>query len=206
LDGESHEAQLLREAWNSAVTSRWSFVVTTRPDMSMAAAPNADYSVVVRFQLKSGMDARFAALWNETILPALSASGNQRTAVFQTVQGGLSGEYFAITPLTNMTALDGPGRFSSLSPQEAAALIAEVGEFLVEFETNIVRTEHDHKLWLTWFAALEVLAPTVRMEGLKIDLSILHYPSLRHLESILDSESDFSFRLPPEFHPLKTVI
>lgn len=143
LDGESVEAQMLRESWNSAVTSRRSFVVTSRPDMSMAAAPNADYSVVVRFQLKSGMEQRWVALWKETILPALTASGQKGTSVFQTVQGGKNGEFYALTPLENMAALDGPGPFSSMTPAEGAALTAQVSELLEEYETNITRTDHE---------------------------------------------------------------
>lgn len=143
LDGDSVEAQMLRESWNSAVVSRRSFVVTSRPDMSMAGAPNADYSVVVRFQLKSGMEQRWVALWNSTILPALAASGNRGTAVFQTVQGGRNGEFFALTPLENMAALDGPGPFSSMSPAEGAALTAQVSELLEMYETNVTRTDHD---------------------------------------------------------------
>ncbi len=143
LDGNSIEAQMMRETWNSAVTSRRSFIVRSRPDMSMPAAPNADYSVVVRFQLKSGMEQQWVALWNTEILPALTASGGRGTSVFQTVQGGLNGEFFALTPLANMAALDGPGPFSALSPQEGAALSAKVSALLEEYETNITRTDHD---------------------------------------------------------------
>jgi len=111
--------------------------------MSMPAAPNADYRVVVRFQLKSGMEQRWVALWNEEILPALSASGGRGTSVFQTVQGGKNGEFFALTPLANMASLDGPGPFSALSPQQAAMLTAKVSELLEEYETNITRTDHE---------------------------------------------------------------
>lgn len=143
LSGNSLEAQMQREAWNSAVTSRRSFVVRSRPDMSMPAAPNADYSVVVRFQLKSGVEQQWVALWQETILPALTASGGVGTSVFQTVQGGKNGEFFALTPLANMAALDGPGPFSSLTPAQAAALSAQVSELLEEYETNITRTDHE---------------------------------------------------------------
>ena len=143
LDGDSVEAQMLREAWNSAVTSRRSFVVTTRPDMNMAPAPNEDYSVVVRFQVKSGKAPQFEALWKSTIRPALVASGQKGTSVFQTLQGGMNGEYFALTPLVNMAALDGPGPFSSMSPEEGAALTAQVSELLEEYETNIARTDHE---------------------------------------------------------------
>ena len=143
LDGDSIEAQMLREAWNASVTSRSSFVVTSRPDMSMPGAPNADYSVVVRFQVKSGMGAQWESLWKSTILPALSASGGTGTSVFQTVQGGKNGEYFALTPLANMAALDGPGPFSSLSPEQGAALTAKVSGLLEEYETNIARTDHE---------------------------------------------------------------
>ncbi len=143
LDGGSIEAQMLREAWNASVTSRRSFVVTSRPDMSMPGVPNADYSVAVRFQVKSGMGAQWEALWKSTILPALSASGGVGTSVFQTVQGGKNGEYFALTPLANMAALDGPGPFSALSPEEGAALAAKVSALLEEYETNISRTDHE---------------------------------------------------------------
>jgi hypothetical protein len=143
LAGDSVEAQMLRESWNSAVASRRSFVVTSRPDMSMPAAPNADYSVVVRFQLKSGMEQQWVALWNSTILPALAASGGTGTSVFQTVQGGKNGEFFALTPLESMADLDGPGPFSSMSPAEGAALTAKVSELLEEYETNITRTDHE---------------------------------------------------------------
>ena len=118
-------------------------MVTSRPDMSMQGAPNADFSVAVRFQVKSGMGAQWEALWKSTILPALTASGGKGTSVFQTVQGGKNGEYFALTPLANMAVLDGPGPFSSLSPQEGAALTAKVSELLEEYETNITRTDHE---------------------------------------------------------------
>lgn len=143
LDGDSADAQMLRETWNSAVTSRKSFVIRSRPDMSMTGAPNADYSLVVRFQLKSGMEQRWVALWNQSILPALEASGQRGTSVFQTVQGGKNGEFFALTPLANMADLDGPGPFSSMTPAEGAALTAQVSELLEEYETSITRTDHE---------------------------------------------------------------
>ena len=143
LDGDSVDARMLREAWNSAISSRKSFVVTSRPDMSMAPAPNADFSVVVRFQLKSGVEQQWVALWKSTILPALAASGGVGTSVFQTLQGGKNGEFFALTPLENMASLDGPGPFSSLSPEQGAALTAQVSELLEEYETNITRTDHE---------------------------------------------------------------
>jgi hypothetical protein len=143
LDGGTVEAQMLREAWNSAVTSRRSFVITSRPDMNMAPAPNADYSLVVRFQVKSGKAPQFEALWKSTIRPALVASGQKGTSVFQTLQGGRNGEYFALTPLANMAALDGPGPFSSMTPEEGARLTAQVSELLEEYETNITKTDHE---------------------------------------------------------------
>lgn len=142
LDGDSIEARMMRETWNSAVVSRRSFEVTSRPDMSMSTAPNADYSVVVRFQLKSGMEQQWVALWNEEILPALVASCSRGTSVFQTLQGGKNGEFFALTPLASMAALDGPGPFSSLTPEQGAALTAKVSVLLEEYETNITRTDY----------------------------------------------------------------
>ena len=143
LDGDSVEAQMLREAWNSAVTSRRSFVITTRPDMNMEPAPNADYTTVVRFQVKAGKAQQFEAMWKSMIRPALVASGQKGTSVFQTVQGGRQFEYFALTPLANMAALDGPGPFSSMNPEEGAALTAQVSELLEEIETSITRTDHE---------------------------------------------------------------
>lgn len=143
LGGESLEAQMTRENWNSAIVSRRSFVVTTRPDMSMPDAPNADYSINVRFEVKAGKVPQFVELWNDKILPALAASGSQGTSVFQTVQGGNTSEFYALTPLANMAGLDGPGPFSSMSPAEAAEIGAQVSELLVEFETIISRTDHE---------------------------------------------------------------
>lgn len=143
LAGDSLEQQMIRENWNSAVVSRRSFVVAARPDMSMPAAPNEDYSVNIRFQVKAGKIPQFVALWTDKILPALVASGGQGMSVFQTVQGGTNGEFFALTPLANMAALDGPGPFSGVSPEEAAEIGALTSELLVEFETIISRTDHE---------------------------------------------------------------
>lgn len=40
------------------------------------------------------------------VLPALGGSGIQGTSVFMTVQGGKQGEYFALTPLADMSDLE----------------------------------------------------------------------------------------------------
>ena len=64
--------------------------------------------------------------------------------MFQTVTGGLVGEFFSVTPVANFASADGPGPFGGLTPQDAGALNADLSNLLDELE--IVYNSVDQEL------------------------------------------------------------
>jgi len=138
------EGQLALDIWSETVQSRRSFIVTSRPDMSLPPTPQTGLTVQYRFQVKMGMIPQFVALWNGRVIPALQSSGVEGTAMFQTVTGGLVGEFFSVTPVANFASADGPGPFGGLTPQDAGALNADLSNLLDELE--IVYNSVDQEL------------------------------------------------------------
>jgi len=137
------EGQLALDIWSETVQARRSFIVTSRPDMSLPAEPQTGLTVQYRFQVKMGMIPQFVALWNGSVIPALQTSGFTGTAVFQTILGGRIGEFFALTPVANFASADGPGPFGGLAPQDAAALNAELSNLLDELEIVYNRVDQE---------------------------------------------------------------
>ena len=137
------ENQLVQATFPQTIQSRRSFIVTSRPDMSMAPQPQTGLTAAYRFQVKSGMIPDFVQLWSSKVIPALTASNIVGTAVFQTVQGGRVGEFFSLTPIANFASMDGAGPFSGISPQEALALNLEMASLLDEMEVNYNRVDMD---------------------------------------------------------------
>jgi hypothetical protein len=137
------EGQLALNLWAQTVQARRSFIVTSRPDMSMAAQPQTGLTVVYRFRVTIGKIPQFVALWNEKVIPALETSNITGTRVFQTVSGGLIGEFYSLTPVANFATADGPGPFSGLEPQEAQALNMEMTALLDEMELTYNRVDQE---------------------------------------------------------------
>ena len=137
------EGQLALELWAKTVQARRSFIVTSRPDMSLPVEPQTGLTVVYRFQVKSGMIPQFVTLWNEKVIPALQASNVVGTQVFQTIQGGLIGEFYSLTPIPDFASADGPGPFSGLEPQAAGALNLELATLLDELEITYNRVDQE---------------------------------------------------------------
>jgi hypothetical protein len=142
------ESQLALDLWNQTVISRRSFIVASRPDISMPAVPNTGMTTMVHFQLKPGKDVAFAIYLKESILPAMSASGVVGAQVFQTTMGGPAGEFWLQVPQTGYAAMDGPGPFSSVSVADGARMQAMASELFVGWETsfNIVDQELSYGL------------------------------------------------------------
>lgn len=143
LGATSLEQELSLEIWNTAVVSRRSYIVISRPDMSMEGQPETGITALYRFQVKSGHEPRFVALWNEKVIPALTQSGIKGTQVFQTLAGGKNGEFFSLTPIENFAFMDGGGPFRGLAPEDAAALNVELGLLLDEMEISFTQVDQE---------------------------------------------------------------
>jgi hypothetical protein len=135
------DLQLVQTVFPQTIQSRRSFIVTSRPDMSMAGQPQTGLTVSYRFQVKSGKIPEFVQLWNSKVIPALTASNVVGTSVFQTVQGGRVGEFFSLTPIPDFASVDGPGPFGGIDPQEAQALNLEMANLLDEMEITYNRVD-----------------------------------------------------------------
>ena len=138
------ESQLALGLWQQTVESRRSFVVTSRPDLSMEQVPNTGLTTVVHFRLNAGKNAEFARYWTDMIRPAMTASGVVGAQVFETTMGGPSGEFWVMVPQADYAALDGPGPFASVSPEEGARMQAISNEIFMEWDTSL--TEVDREL------------------------------------------------------------
>ena len=139
--GAEGDVGMALDLWETTVQSRQSFVIASRPDMSMEQIPAAEYSATYRFQTKSGSMQEFVQLWNSKVLPALRQSGIQGTAVYQTTAGGPFGEFWSLTPIPNYAALDGAGPFGGLEPAAATALNIEMMSLLDEMEYRVTVTD-----------------------------------------------------------------
>jgi hypothetical protein len=142
------ETELAMGIWNETVISRRSFIITSRPDISMPAVPNTGMTTMVHFQLKPGKDVAFAIYLKESILPAMAASGVVGAQVFQTTVGGPAGEFWLQVPQTGYAAMDGPGPFSSVSVAEGARMQEMAAELFVGWDTsfNIIDQELSYGL------------------------------------------------------------
>lgn len=123
------------------MTSRRSFVMTTRPDMSMAGIPNPGLSVLIHFQLNTGKDAAFKTYFVETVLPAMAASGVVGAQMFQTTMGGPTGEFWLTVPQASFAALDGPGPFSSVTAAQGARMTAAGADLFDTWETSLIAVD-----------------------------------------------------------------
>ena len=66
------ESRLALGLWEQTVQARRSFVVSSRPDLSMAQIPNTGLTTVVHFRLHPGKNMQFANQCFQPCLPRVS--------------------------------------------------------------------------------------------------------------------------------------
>lgn len=139
----STESQLALGLWNQTVKSRRSMIVTSRPDLSMEAIPNTGMTTVVHFLIQPGKEPAFARYWTELVRPAMTKSGVVGAQLFQTTTGGPQGEYWLLVPQEGYAALDGPGPFSGVTPEEGARLQEMGNELFITWDTQVTVVDQE---------------------------------------------------------------
>ena len=127
-------------AFENAVESRRRFVVQLRPELGIPGEQGVlSLRRMARFQVAQGKIQDFEEFWTETIIPSLRSAGVSGYQVFQTVMGGMQGEYFGTLYLPNFAALDSLNLGTVLSVREQA----EFGELVAEFEVSLVSIDQE---------------------------------------------------------------
>ena len=125
--------------FEGAVESRRSFVLQVREEMGIPGEGVMPLRRLVRFQVSQGNIIPFEEFWLDTVRPALEEAGITGYQVFQTVLGGVQGEYFSGLYLPNFAALDSMNLNALLSEREQRRF----GDLVDELEVTLVRIEND---------------------------------------------------------------
>lgn len=140
----------LRDAlFATAVDSRRSFVVQSRPDLSI---PGRDgilpVSRVVQIQVKDGQIAAFEEFWKNAVIPAMTQSGIREYSVFQTVIGGPQGEYYGTIYFDTFAELDGFSIIGGLNATQQAEFQRSFGELaqVVDITLSLIDGELSYGL------------------------------------------------------------
>jgi len=137
------ESQLAADLWCQTVKSRRSVVLTTRPDLSMAAVPNTGLSTLVRMQVKPGKALGFASYMTDLVLPTMSDAGVVGAQMFETTLGGPAGEFWMSIPHSGVAALDAPGPFDNVTPELGMRLLEANTELLDSWETRLIYVDQE---------------------------------------------------------------
>ena len=133
-----------RDVFTNAVDSRHSFLIRSRPDMSLAPVDQGNFNIIYRFQLKDpSMAPQFVQLWNTRVLDAFRRSGVEGTQMFQVTQGGRIGDLRSVTPVDNFSGQGNGNPFGGLGPEAAGQLNRDMWQYLSEMELTVNRIDKE---------------------------------------------------------------
>jgi heme-degrading monooxygenase HmoA len=103
------------------------------------APPQAPPYRVMAMQVKPGMGIAWENFLKTDLVPALKKAGVHEFSVWKTAQFGGFGDYFLMTTMESLAALDGPNPLvKALGQEAAAALMAKLQTFVASGRSYVI--------------------------------------------------------------------